>query len=228
MKVTEIEHFSHRHKLELSYSQKPYRCDGCKQEGFGSCYQCNKKTKCDFHLHEKCAMADPLATHPFFNNCIFEFRKKRKHGKRCKACGKDIRGFMYKSKKAYLHPCCLKLPNTLNGEGGLILNLKDKASSKCLICRHKKISGKVKGWAYVSTCGKHCYHVGCVNHMNFENWGCFNSQQNGGNISLVFIKQESGRKKKRGCCVGCALDLIVNAILGSALQLAAGCVLGLS
>ncbi|XWS56566.1 hypothetical protein CRYUN_Cryun09bG0096300 [Craigia yunnanensis] len=233
MKITEIEHFSHRHKLELSYSQTPYQCDGCKELGFGSCYHC-KKNKCDFHLHEKCAVADPYACHSFFNKSSFEFRKKGKRGKHCIACGKDIQGFMYKSKKAYLHPCCLKLPNTLNGDGGLTLNLKEKASSKCLICQHKEISkGKLKGWAYVSTCGKHCYHVGCVNYMNFENWksGYFN-QQSGDRNSLGFIKQEngessSGKKQSEGRRMGYAIDLIVQAISGSALQFAASSVLNL-
>ncbi|XVF23884.1 hypothetical protein REPUB_Repub13aG0078000 [Reevesia pubescens] len=235
MKITEIEHFSHRHKLELSYSQTPYQCDGCKELGFGPYYQCSKEKKCDFHLHEKCAVADPFACHPFFSNCTFEFRKKRKGGKSCKSCGKDIQGFMYKSKKAYLHPCCLKLPNTLNGDGGLSLILKDKASSKCLICQQKEISkGKIKGWAYVSSCGKHCYHVGCVNNMNFENWkkGYFKQLQSSERNSLGFIEQEngessSGRKKSEGRWVGYALDLIVHAILGVALDYAVGSVLDL-
>lgn len=226
MKITEIEHFSHGHKLELSYSQTPYQCDGCKELGFGSCYHC-KKNKCDFHLHEKCAVANPFACHSFSNKSNFEFRRKGKRGKCCTACGKEVQGFMYKSKKAYLHPCCLKLPNTLNGSdgGGLTLNLKEKATSKCLICQNKEISkGKLKGWAYVSTCGKHVYHVGCVNHMNFENWkkGYFNVQS--GQNSLGFIKQEngesssggSGRKQSEGRWMGYALDLIVHAIFGTA------------
>ncbi|TYH51518.1 hypothetical protein E1A91_D10G265500v1 [Gossypium mustelinum] len=227
MKITEIDHFSHRHKLELSYSEKPYQCDGCKELGFGSSYQCNNK-KCDFHLHENCGLAKPIATHSFFKNSSFKFKKKGKRGKTCKACGKDVQGFMYKSKEAYLHPCCLELPSTLNGNfngGSLRLNLEVKASTKCLICQNKEIyKGKLKGWAYISSCGKHCYHVGCVNNMNFENWkmGYFNQSQSGGVAKgLVFNKEENGessngRKENEGSLMKNALDFIVKAVLGDA------------
>ncbi|KAG4181297.1 hypothetical protein ERO13_A10G218200v2 [Gossypium hirsutum] len=227
MKITEIDHFSHRHKLELSYSETPYQCDGCKELGFGSSYQCNNK-KCNFHLHENCGVAKPIATHSFFKNSNFKFKKKGKRGKTCNACGKDVQGFMYKSKETYLHPCCLKLPSTLNGNfngGSLRLNLEVKASTKCLICQNKEIyKGKLKGWAYISSCGKHCYHVGCVNNMNFENWkmGYFNQSQSGGVANgLVFIKEENGessngRKENEGSLMEYALDLIVQAVLGGA------------
>ncbi|XVE52679.1 hypothetical protein DITRI_Ditri02bG0142200 [Diplodiscus trichospermus] len=234
MKITEIEHFSHCHKLELNYSLTPYRCDGCKELGFGSCYQC-KEEECDFHLHDKCAVADPFASHSFFKKSSFKFREKGKHSEYCVACGKNVQGFMYKSKKECVHPCCLKLPSTLNGDGKLTLNLKEKASSKCLICQHKEISkGKLKGWAYVSTCGKHCYHVGCANHMNYENWkmGYFN-QHSGDRNSLGFITEENeesssaGRNQSEGRWMRYALDLILTAILGGALESAAGSVLGL-
>ena len=69
--------------------------------------------------------------------------------------------------------------------------------------------------------------------MNFENWksGYFNQQSGDGN-GLGFMKQEngessSGRKQGEGRWMGYALDLIVQAILGSALQSAAGSVLNL-
>ncbi|KAK8334208.1 hypothetical protein V6Z11_A10G258700 [Gossypium hirsutum] len=217
MKITEIDHFSHRHKLELSYSETPYQCDRCKELGFGSSYQCNNK-KCNFHLHENCGVAKPIATHSFFKNSNFKFKKKGKRGKTCNACGKDVQGFMYKSKETYLHPCCLKLPSTLNGNfngGSLRLNLEVKASTKCLICQNKEIyKGKLKGWAYISSCGKHCYH----------NWkmGYFNQSQSGGVANgLVFIKEENGessngRKENEGSLMEYALDLIVQAVLGGA------------
>nr|KJB73893.1 hypothetical protein B456_011G259400 [Gossypium raimondii] len=114
MKIMEINQFIHCYKLELSYFKMPYQCDGCKELGFGSCYQCNNK-KCDFHLHENCGVPKPITTHSFFKNSNFKFKKKRKRGKTCKACGKDVQGFMYKFKETYLHPCWLKLPSTLNG-----------------------------------------------------------------------------------------------------------------
>ncbi|MFQ6647004.1 hypothetical protein Gotur_020062, partial [Gossypium turneri] len=199
MKITEINHFSHHHKLELSYSGTPYQCDGCKELGFGSCYQCNNK-KCDFHLHENCGVAKPIATHSFFKNINFKYEKKGKQGKTCKACGKGVQGFMYKSKETYLHPCCLTLPSTLNGNfNGRSLRLN------------------------LESCGKHCYHVGCVNNMNFENWkmGYFNQSQSGGVTNgLVFIKEEnrgssSGRKENEWPLMGFALNLIVQAVLGA-------------
>ncbi|TYJ16276.1 hypothetical protein E1A91_A10G241100v1 [Gossypium mustelinum] len=234
MKITEIKHFSHRHKLELSYSKTPYQCDGCKELGFGSCYQCNK-TKCNYHLHEICAVAEPFATHSFSKNSNFKFKKKGKRGKACKACGKDVQGFMYKSKETYLHPCCLKLPSTLNGDingESLRLNLEVKASTKCLICQNKEIyKGKLKGWAFISSCGKHCYHVGCVNNMNFENWktGYFSRlQSSGGTNGSVLIKEENGKSSKnKGWLKRYALELVANAILGGVLTTAAGSLLGL-
>ncbi|KAG8480289.1 hypothetical protein CXB51_024819 [Gossypium anomalum] len=100
-----------------------------------------------------------------------------------------------------------------------------KALAECLICQNKEISkGKLKGWAYISSCGKHCYHVGCVNNMNFENWktGYFNQSQSGGVTNgLVFIKEENGessngRKENEGSLMEYALGLILQSVLGGA------------
>lgn len=51
-KVTKKTHFSHpEQELKLSNYQKPYRCDGCKEQGYGSRYRCEL---CNFDLHKEC------------------------------------------------------------------------------------------------------------------------------------------------------------------------------
>ena len=169
MKVTEFEHPSHPHILTLKPSGEPYKCDGCKELGFGPCYHCQD---CNYHLHEECAMASESAYHPFFKKCHFIFRNET-YDRICDACGKDVMGVSYKclhDKAHDLHPCCLKLQHTIYGDGGIKLKLSDKVSSKCLKCKSKEISKGKKGWSYVSSCGEFCYHVACVKDLVLENW----------------------------------------------------------
>lgn len=170
-KITEMQHSSHKHQLKLMCVKKSnYQCAGCKEPGLGSCYQCNKK-KCGFHLHEECALASGSGsiTHPFFKNCHFIFHDDEPQSDTtliCAACGKNVEGFMYKpsSNKAHvLHPCCLKLPHNKTNDEGVNVNLRKNLSltSRCQICQSRKISKEIKGWAYVSNCGKHHYHGMC-------------------------------------------------------------------
>ena len=204
-RVDEIKHSSHRHQLKLMRIETCYQCDGCKEQGLGSFYQCNKR-RCGFHLHEECALASGSGsvTHPFFKNCHFIFHDEESQSDTilvCVACGKNVQGFMYKSSgnKAHvlhpcclklphdrandqvvnvnlrahvLHPCCLKLPHNRANDQGVNVNLRKKLPwmSKCLICQSRKISNEIKGWAYVTSCGKFRYHVACLKDMIFENW----------------------------------------------------------
>ncbi|KAL5538737.1 hypothetical protein UlMin_045612 [Ulmus minor] len=160
MRITEIKHPSHSHTLKLKPPGEPYKCDGCKELGFGSYFGCKYKD-CNFHLHEECATIDSShsAFHPFFKNSTFHPQQEA-FNRHCDACGKDILGYVYQcSEKLYdLHPCCLKLSPTLN-LSGVDLQLVNKASKRCL-----------KGWSYVSSCGDFCFHVACVKEMIVENY----------------------------------------------------------
>ncbi|KAF5453545.1 hypothetical protein F2P56_028442 [Juglans regia] len=173
MKYTKIKHLSHPHDdlMLVDSPQAPYKCDGCKELGFRRCYQCED---CNFHLHEECAMPDSSAFHPLFRKCDFRFYENApgNRARYCDACGKDVLGFVYQClhKEAHdLHPCCMKLPRTLIGDG-VKLHLSDMVSSKCQKCGSKEISKGFRGWSYESTCGKYCYHVACVKDLVIENW----------------------------------------------------------
>jgi hypothetical protein len=80
-------------------------------------------------------------------------------------------GLFVPTKELVLHPRCFSLPINKTIQGVINLELMEKAPSKCLICQRKKISKKIKGWAYVSTCGEYCYHVKCMKdpvHKKFD------------------------------------------------------------
>ncbi|KAG6670109.1 hypothetical protein CIPAW_01G288500 [Carya illinoinensis] len=176
VRLPELEHSSHpEHVLKwINGVETPYKCDGCKQEGFHPCYQCIENG-CDFHLHEQCAAVDRLSyiTHPFFGNTWSIGL--------CVACGKGVQGFRYQSycnKAHVIHPCCLKLPPALSapqGDQAVNLELHKKAkcwptSKSCLRCQNRKISKGIHGWVYVSTNDDFCYHVACVQDLILDKW----------------------------------------------------------
>ncbi|KAL5057122.1 hypothetical protein RYX36_028726 [Vicia faba] len=128
---------------------------------------------CDYVLHGECAYPEPCAFHHFFEKNYFEFHKKPPGDKEryCDACGKDILGFVYHcSTTGYdLHPCCLKLKNSISDESGSVrLELSKKVRSKCVKCKHVSVVGKVKGWCYYDR--NSCYHVSCFKDLIVENW----------------------------------------------------------
>ncbi|KAK6272882.1 hypothetical protein POUND7_009965 [Theobroma cacao] len=173
MRFTEIDHFSHPHRLLLESAEVPFRCDGCKELGFGLCYQCPYE-KCNFHLHKECGNAPPSTSHPFLKRCNFKFYKETPgwRARFCDACGLDIKGFLYQCSHEHahdLHPCCAELPKSLSSNGEKIY-LSNQVRSKCLKCKRKEIANGVKGWSYVSSCGNYCYHVACVKEAIIENW----------------------------------------------------------
>jgi hypothetical protein len=235
--ITEIQHSSHRHRLKLMWAQTPYWCNGCKEEGFEPCYQCQE---CDFHLHEQCASAErgSIFPHPFEKSTFKFYGKHTENGMNfgfCVACGKNIRGFMYQSlcKKAFrIHPCCLKLERETTDHGhGVTLKLREKISwpsKACLKCQSREISKEIKGWAYVSTCGNCCYHVACVKALTLEKWraSSFHQQTDGkiavnlelglGEITGTNPSESSERWLSK---IKVALRLIITAILGKGIPL---------
>lgn len=178
---------THGHPLQLkTASRTAYTCAGCQERGFGSSYQCvgeNRPNSCrSYHLHNQCFVtAGSTTTHSLFSKKVkFTFHKQSpEHVGSCLACGKDVQGFRYQSpsknvfglgpflpsKALVLHPCCFKLQDKRINNEGVNLQLKEKAPSKCLICQRKKISKKIEGWTYVSTCGEYCYRVKCVKDL---------------------------------------------------------------
>ncbi|KAB5538823.1 hypothetical protein DKX38_016356 [Salix brachista] len=170
--ITRITHSSHSgHSLLLKYPQAPYKCEGCKELGFGPCYECEHED-CSFYLHDECATPSPSHS---FSDCSLKFHSRAPQGgeRVCDACGQGVLGFRYQCthKKPHdYHPSCLKLKRTLTAEDGTTLHLKEKPPSKCLYCGSRKTSNGIKGWSYVSSCGQYRYHVACVKDMILENW----------------------------------------------------------
>ncbi|KAJ6720425.1 CYSTEINE/HISTIDINE-RICH C1 DOMAIN FAMILY PROTEIN [Salix viminalis] len=172
--LTKITHSSYSgYFLLLKNPQEPYKCDGCKELGFGPCYKCEHEG-CSFYLHEECANATPSAVHSYSECSLkFHFRAPQGNKRCCDACGQDVLGFVYQCKNKHphtYHPSCLKLKRTLTAKDGTTLHLKEKLPSKCLYCGSKKTSNGIKGWSYVSSCRQYCYHVACVKDMILENW----------------------------------------------------------
>ncbi|XP_050210979.1 uncharacterized protein LOC126661207 [Mercurialis annua] len=229
MRLSKINHFSHPHPLILKDPQAPYQCDGCKERGFGLCYECEYEG-CNFSLHDECANAPQSAYHPFLKDCNLSFHSKApQHGERyCDACGKDILGFVYQCnhKRPHdLHPCCIKLQRALTADGVTIC-LSDKLPSKCLKCGCKDIAKRVQGWCYVSSCGKYCYHVACIKELIVESWR--NRQETvthesssrdlqSMNTSQEIVRQSgsSSRVKKLLKLARTVVMLIISAIFGN-------------
>ena len=116
MEYNEIAHFSHpQHTLKFEHTEFPFKCDGCKEIGIGSRYRC---AICDFDLHTHCALPSPAISHPFYPKCSFQFlpRPPGNTPRLCNACEKDVTGFVYHCNSCGfdLHPCCAKLPMTIN------------------------------------------------------------------------------------------------------------------
>lgn len=183
MKNTDYYHRSHvEHKLELKSFQKPYKCDGCKETGFGKRFRCDQ---CDFDLHENCMFLTDKTSHAFFKGSTFEFFEqpprqcsRNKHCKECErycdACGKPVKGFVYHCRKKGLdlHPCCSNLKEVVNIDGKTF-RLCESVGSRCFCCGKVKIEGSVsgiRGWSYISTCNEYHLHVHCVTKMVSEVW----------------------------------------------------------
>ncbi|PWA35017.1 hypothetical protein CTI12_AA612760 [Artemisia annua] len=169
-----MSHDNHHHKLELKSANCPYYCGQCNQLGFGLSYTC-VKSECNIFYHKLCESPQTLIMHPFSTKCVLKFYPN-KYGKEssCDVCGKKIKGYHCKCLcnfvTRHVHPSCLSYEPALVAIDGLTLNLKKVATSACLHCGNMKISSKVPGWAYVSSCGDYCYHVSCVMDIINRKW----------------------------------------------------------
>ena len=141
-----------------------YICNGCKVGGFGKRYRCDE---CDYDLHISCMHSTPTTTHKLLKDSTFKFydqlpRNCNECKRDCEACGKQVEGFVYHchKKDLVLHPCCCNLKNEVEYDG-MKFHLR-KTESKCARCN------QIKGWSYVSECGKFNFHVYCTWEMLFE------------------------------------------------------------
>ncbi|KAF8402889.1 hypothetical protein HHK36_010981 [Tetracentron sinense] len=165
-------HPSHpKHELEWVNRQKSYKCDGCKEGGFGPRYRCDR---CDYDLHEACMFPKSPTTHDFFKERSFKFfDRPQGNGERyCDACGRDIEGFVYHCKEANLdfHPCCVNLTRVIKVGVTEFRICEEEAPSKCCYCEKKNLGKDTKGRSYASTCENSYYlHVACVTKMIAEN-----------------------------------------------------------
>jgi len=186
------------------------------------------------------ASANSTTTHSLFSeNVRFIFHEQSpEHVGSCVACGKDVQGFRYHysppkknaflelflpSKQLNLHPCCFRLPSNrtnqglnASNEGVVNLELKETAASKCLICQRNKISKKIEGWVYVSTCGKYCYHVRCVKDLVDKKL----EQQSDGTNTISTLRLEVRQKALQVGTevIEVVLKLIIEAIFGDPLS----------
>ncbi|KAK1396267.1 Phorbol-ester/DAG-type domain-containing protein [Heracleum sosnowskyi] len=156
-------HPSHlEHELVLRNFKKPYHCDGCKEQGFGTRYRC-ESSNCDYVLHESCMFNSETATHDFYPDCTFKFSyEPRSCGTWCNACGNNINGFVYhyEDKDLDLHPRCLNLKRKMVFYG-VKFKLNEKVTSK----------GKSEGgWSYKSKCNNYHFHVNSITEMLHESW----------------------------------------------------------
>ncbi|KAK8671719.1 hypothetical protein V6N13_038306 [Hibiscus sabdariffa] len=167
----------HQHELTPAKSEVPFSCDGCKELGFGSCYQC-PVTNCSYIVHKECHNPPlTLSSHQFFQSSHFQFHEESPTGpgtRICDVCVSDIHGFSYQCSRGKhdLHPRCANLPPAFSlPDSDKAIYLCDEIKSRCLKCQSKKrSSGKVQGLSYVSSDGKLCYHVACLNKALVENW----------------------------------------------------------
>ena len=229
MEYNEIAHFSHpQHTLKFEHTEFPFKCDGCKEIGIGSRYRC---AICDFDLHTHCALPSPAISHPFYPKCSFQFlpRPPGSTPRLCNACEKDVTGFVYHCNSCGfdLHPCCAKLPMTIN-DREVKLYLYRKVDAPCHKCGRKG-----RCWSYRSTCKKYNLHVACVREMVMESWyDIYVGRGKGRRLetripSLKNTLQTHHHKRKdkvEKCCeiAGLVVQFVISAVLGDPTPLIAG------
>lgn len=174
-------HPSHpEHPLEMVNHQESYTCDGCKMEGTGPRYRCER---CNYDLHHECMFAPSKLkfqahTCKFYEsplpaanctkvNCTKCIRS-------CDACGLTIKGFVYHySEKGWdFHPRCAKLENKIQ-VGNVTFWLKKQGPCSCAWCKKKLPRGagknNIPGWSYVSKYDDYNFHEYCVMEMAMQN-----------------------------------------------------------
>ncbi|GAU17821.1 hypothetical protein TSUD_172100 [Trifolium subterraneum] len=161
----------HQHTLQLNNSATPsiFTCNHCKELGNSERSFICENRNCNHIIHIECALADEHAVHPFFKNSHFKLCENASDGGFCDACGKDLLGYFYWcSKTNYaLHPCCLKLEDTISSDGKVIMTLCNHVPSDCAICRQKHVvRNQFQGWSYIlHSEGNPCCHVSCFTNL---------------------------------------------------------------
>lgn len=172
------------HELKLKNNCKKcyldeYTCHGCKVDGFGMRYRCDK---CDYDLHRACMHSTPTTTRKLLDSTFKFYDQLPRNCNGCKrdcdACGKEVKGFVYHCHKKDLvfHPCCCDLKNELEYDGMKFHLCKTESNCAKKGCKQKK------GWSYVSGCGKCNFHVYCMGEMFLE------SKNKGKSISIDDLK----------------------------------------
>ncbi|CAO2815111.1 unnamed protein product [Amaranthus hypochondriacus] len=248
MKYNEISHFSHpQHNLKIEYTEIPFKCDGCKEIGIGTCYKCNL---CDYDLHMHCAIPSPTIYHPFYPKCAFVFMSRPPGNvpRYCNACERAVSGFLYHCNSCGfdLHPCCAKLPTMLD-DGEIKLYLYRKVSAACERCGRKG-----RSWSYRTSDKKYNLHVACVKDILMESWqdmlyyghGPSRTITRGGTRPIEQVpglkgallqthnhryntsnsSKSKGSSKVLKCCemAGMTLQFVISAVLGDPTTLIAG------
>ncbi|XP_027154579.1 uncharacterized protein LOC113754375 [Coffea eugenioides] len=193
MKLQVINHFSHRHPLELveveEEDDQVNICSGCEVHILGSAYNCTKPS-CDFILHDSCIDLPRKVKHNSHpkHPLILHFFPPYGDGEfTCNACGNPGHGFTYHcmSCKYDLHVECASLPEVEyreDHEHPFVLSysfrLQNKAEGKGkgkrkAVAKEAELKdfecyvchGPVeKGcWAYCCSSCYYCVHLECVN-----------------------------------------------------------------
>ncbi|KAL5712696.1 hypothetical protein ACHQM5_014841 [Ranunculus cassubicifolius] len=158
-----VNHPFHPHTLTSECKDTPYKCNGCKEIGWGLRYRCDE---CNYDLHKDCAFADMMKSDvSFYQNCTFRLHQRGFVGSCCKACGNSTQGFVYycPAKQCYLHPGCASLPPILQGEK-VELHLREYVTSRCMRCDGLNLWGQSRGWSYRSSCKNYNVHVSCMKY----------------------------------------------------------------
>ncbi|KAM4099412.1 hypothetical protein ACJW30_07G157600 [Castanea mollissima] len=189
--------------------QKPYFCDGCKEQGYGSRYRC---VRYNIELHKECMFPSYKTSHECFPGCTFTFLKQTpgRDERYCDACGMAVKGFVYHCKRAGkdLHPCCRCLKNKIEIDGvGLQLCSNKVPKKKCSFCKKKKLPNGVPGipgWSYVSKTKSDNYHfhVHCTMEWVIDSWKNIGPQDNNHltleNLALTELKADSIERDRKG------------------------------
>ncbi|XP_077228212.1 protein VACUOLELESS GAMETOPHYTES-like [Tasmannia lanceolata] len=167
----EIVHFSHpRHPLAQVTLPYLFMCMGCKEFGAGRRFRCQK---CDFDLHEFCALAPPsLKNHHLHvqHPLVFYSKSGGFLRSKCDVCGKSAKGYAFRCTMCNfeMHPCCTLLdremdfpthPHTLNLSPTTTLASAD-SSVVCGECQRKR-----SGRFYNCTICNYHLHAVCSKDM---------------------------------------------------------------
>lgn len=146
--MTNKESDFHDHPLVMVNQQRPYTCDGCKTEGIGLRYRCER---CNYDLHHQCMFSSPKLK---FQGNQYRFLEKPLPGpnctranycidcRNCDACGKNVKGFVYHCSDTGwdLHPRCAKLDCKIS-IGDVTFWLEKQGPSTCAWCNKRLLKG---------------------------------------------------------------------------------------